>query len=97
MVILTCSCCGGFIEDSGYGMCRRCGGDDRVEIPPGAAPDHEEKAKKRFGWAKATFCEARFALIRHQLSSENQAKWDGLSYAEKCRMVERLIERGALV
>jgi len=49
------------------------------------------------GWQMTTFREARFDLLRRNLNAENQAKWDGLSYAKKCSVVLRLVRDGTIV
>jgi hypothetical protein len=105
--ILSCTCCGqGLCDtpeenvsqgqvpypyDTGFGLCRPCGGD------PTADMSTEEGVRKRMGWQMTTFCEARFDPIRRNLKPENQARWDGLSYAKKCSVVLGLVRDGTIV
>ena len=102
---IVCSCCGasirntaeenvGFGEvpyphDQGTGMCRNCGGDDRI--------DAETDFKRRIGWAMCVFFEARFDLFRTRLSETNRAKWDALSYEKRCNAIARAVHKGLLV
>jgi hypothetical protein len=105
--ILTCTCCGiglrdtmdenvshgqvPYPHDTGYGLCRECGGD------PTADTATEEGIRRRMGWQVATFCEARIDLVQRNLKSEAQAKWDRLSYAKKCCVVLGLVKDGTFV
>ena len=99
--ILTCGCCGrgvqnneaenvhfGMIpypDDNGFGMCRDCGGDPTAK-----------GTKKKLGWAKTCFCEARFPVIRDALSDKGKANWDKATYAKKCFTVFTFVEKGIL-
>jgi hypothetical protein len=105
--VLNCTCCGRglcdtpeenvshgqspYPHDTGFGLCRECGGD------PTADTTTDEGVRKRMGWQMTTFREARFDLLRRNLNAENQAKWDGLSYAKKCSVVLRLVRDGTIV
>lgn len=99
--ILDCSCCGRGIRDNeeenvsygqvpyphdtGYGMCKECGGDSEAE-----------DIKKRMGWGMVCFVEARFDIIRKRLKPENQAKWDRCSWEKKALTVLEFVEQGVM-
>jgi hypothetical protein len=105
--ILTCTCCGKglpdtpeanvshaevpYPHDTGFGLCRQGGGD------PNADMTTEDGVRKRMGWQMTAFCEARFDVVRKHLKPEQQAKWDGLSYAKKCAVVLGLVREGAII
>ena len=105
--VLACSCCGTGVShaentvrdeipypfDEGFGMCVPCGGDENIEMTD------EETVKKRLGWAKCMFFEARFDIVREQLQMANPAsakKFDSISYIKKCAFVSELLEKGML-
>ena len=101
---VTCGCCGRGVrnnaeenthfndvpypDDNGFGMCVECGGDKNH-------PDIQNK----LGWAGRCFFEARFDVVRNQLSEASgaKAKWDRFSYEKKCAMVARLVEKGVMI
>ena len=101
-LFLTCSCCGNGLGnnakenvafgqepypfDEGFGMCRDCGGD-----PEG------DTIRKKMGWATATFCEARFNVLRSRLNEKNRTKFDACSYEKKCLLILSAVEDGYLV
>jgi hypothetical protein len=106
-MFLTCTCCGeGFRDtpeenvshgqvpyphDTGFGLCRECGGDRAADTTT------DEGVRKRMGWQMATFCEARFDLVRRHLHAGNRARWDALSYARKCSVVLGLVRDGTII
>ena len=105
--ILTCTCCGTGVRDTpadnvshgqtpcphdtGFGLCRECGGDAAADM------NTDEGVRRRMGWQMTTFCEARFDVVRRNLKPDNQARWDGLSYAKKCSVVIGLVRDGTII
>jgi len=90
--LLTCSCCGKLFEgvqdpadEIGFGMCPECGGDPEAK-----------DFKKKIGWAGQVICEARFDIIRKNLSPKNRQRWDKLSYKKKCLFVFKAMEKGII-
>lgn len=110
---ITCSCCGQMIrdnaienrhygkvpypDDTGFGMCRGCGGDPKAE-----------SVKKKLGWAMCAFYEARFPVIRKKLVEIEEAKpvaerkgivekWDNMAYLKRCGVVVRFVEKGWMI
>ena len=57
----------------------------------------EKAAKRKMGWAMTMFCEGRFDIVRRHLSPEAQAKWDNISYAEKCLVVQAFVKKGIMI
>lgn len=110
--LLWCSCCGKGVRnnaeenvdygkkpyphDNEFGMCRECGGDPKA----GGAKDwdklNEKEVKKRLGWSTVRFVEARFALIRKNLSASNQTKFDKLPYWKKVAFALKMVEKGVI-
>ena len=104
---LTCTCCGRglrdtpeenvshgqvpYPHDTGFGLCRGCGGDPTADMTT------DEGIQRRMGWQMTTFCEARFDVVRKNLKPQQQAKWDGLSYAKKCSVVLGLVREGSII
>jgi hypothetical protein len=100
--IITCHCCGRglrndakgnvhygespYPDDEGFGLCVECGGDKN------ASDIH-----RRLGWAGRTFYDARIEVLRNNLSPENKARFEALSYERKIYIITRLIERGKMV
>ncbi len=111
--LLECSCCGTGVHhntqenvaygekpypyDTGYGMCRECGGDDNVAAGKKVSEMTEAQFKKRLGWGKQVFFEARFDNVRKNLSPDNQEKWDKLDYKKKVYFVTKLVEEGKMI
>jgi len=89
---LFCECCSRYFEPlegidySEMSYCPECGGD------PGA-----DNIRDQLGWAYCTFMETRFPVVREGLSNESRKKWDSLSFAAKCVIVEKLIKRGVII
>lgn len=99
---LTCSCCGNgllnteeqnahfgivpYPNDEGFGMCLECGGD------PKAA-----SLRKKMGWAKVSFFDARVEILQEKMNPDNAVKFEAMSYAKKCVLITRLIERGSMI
>lgn len=100
--IITCGCCGrglhnnagenthfGIIpypDDEGYGMCVECGGDKK-----------SKDFRKRLGWAGEAFYDARVEVLRNNLSPENKAKFESMTYERKVVIIVKLIERGSMI
>lgn len=109
---LVCTCCGDFVKhtktdnvafgqspypyDEGYGMCRECGGED---LKPGEIVKDltDSQIKKKMGWAKVMFFEARFPIIESKLTPENLEKWKMSSFAKKAVFITSLIEKGEMI
>ena len=107
---INCSCCGAGIRDNadenvshgkvpyphdtGYGMCRSCGGDDRIEV---RGVLDEERWRESLGWAAAAFYDTRIDILLKRLSPENAEKLLLMPYARQCRIVSGLVDRGTLV
>jgi hypothetical protein len=84
--------------DNDFGHCRSCFGDRTTTLPPPTAPKKRERAvKRKIGWAMACFFEARFDIVRAKLNPEQQAKWDGFSYEQKCTMVASFVKKGWMI
>lgn len=106
-IMLSCSCCGKGIrdnaeenvsfgkvpypDDTGFGMCRECGGDDKADIST------DEGWKKRIGWGLRMFYEARFDIVRKRLSEEARKKWDASSYRKKCLIIAEFVREGLMI
>ena len=102
---VRCSCCGTDIEDTaeqnvdhetrhhdrGFGMCTRCGGDDRETGTSEAA------VRKRLGWSGQMFYDARVKVLASKLSPANAAHFASMPYDKKIRIIAKLIERGAMI
>ncbi len=101
--IVICGCCGKGIRhtpdenvhygltpypnDDGYGMCRECGGNPNAD-----------ELKEQMGWATRHFYEARFPVVRKNLSTEERRKkWDQAPYTQKVAFVARMIEKGVMI
>lgn len=67
-------------------VCKGCGGD------PAAST-----LEKRVGWAYYTFIQARIPILSDQLSEQNRARFAGLSWEGKARIIEQMIEKGAMI
>lgn len=110
VTILTCSCCGAGVADTpeanvdhatrgcdtGYGICRECGGEDQPAPKP-ASEMTEAEFKRRQGWAMVTFMTARIPIVHASLSPENQAKWAATPYWKQCAIIQRFIEKGLMI
>jgi len=84
--------------DTGFAHCTNCFGDRTTTLPPPTAPKKRERAvKRKLGWAMACFFEARFDIVRAKLNPEQQAKWDGFSYEQKCTMVASFVKKGWMI
>lgn len=94
---LTCSCCGAGFDastdqaepgehDAGFGVCMGCGGNPKARKP-----------RKRAGWAYCAFIDARIPVLREQLNETNRARFDGMSWEAQGRIIEKMIERGAMI
>jgi len=99
---LTCDCCGKEVRntpednmalqertypcDTGFGWCKECFGDP-----------NSRSFRKRIGWAAQTFYEARFKVIRDNLSAENKLLWDAATYIKKCWYVQKMVEKGVMI
>lgn len=110
--ILSCTCCGKGIRDNaqenvsygerlyshdnGIGLCRECGGDDRVKAKPGKQLS-EKAVRKRMGWASEMFFDARIEMLRKNLSAANVEKFEKMSYGQKCLIVSKMVEKGVIV
>lgn len=89
--LAACGCCGNFVEvpvgtcwEDVY--CKDCMGNPEAR-----------SFRKKIGWAGQMFYEARFDVVRKQLSPESQAKWDKCSYAKKCSIIGHFIEKGLMI
>lgn len=99
---VACSCCGSGIKndadenahfgivpypvDEGFGMCLECGGDQKAA-----------SLRKKMGWAKVSFFDARIEMLREKMNPENLAKFIEMTYARKCWLITKLIERGSMI
>jgi hypothetical protein len=110
--ILNCSCCGSGVpntpegnvsfadapypHDTGYGLCRECGGEP---VPAGkkASEMSEAELRKSLGWASCTFFDARIDVLLKKLNEANRTKFEKMSYAKKVAVVAGLIEKGAMI
>jgi hypothetical protein len=72
-------------------MCTECGGDKNAD------DSSDEGFKRKMGWATITICEARFDVVRKNLSPKHQAHWDSCNYRKKCAIVLRLMEKGIII
>ena len=98
--VLSCTCCGnGLLDtpeenvdygqnsyDTGFGMCRECGGDPEAQ-----------DIRKQMGWAATTFYDARIDILQEKLNEKNLAKFNALSYKKKVAIIARMIEKGAMI
>lgn len=88
-------------HDNGYGMCRGCGGDDRVKAKPKkgrkAKPLTEAAVRKRLGFAACAFVDARLDVLEKRLNEANRAKLATMTYERKVSLVHDLVEKGAMV
>jgi hypothetical protein len=57
----------------------------------------ENAARRRLGWQRTMFCEARFDVIRQKLNPQNQEGWDRLSFAKKCLVVMDFVKKGYMI
>lgn len=114
---VMCSCCGKGIRhnaaenvsfgespyphDNGVGMCRECGGDDRVKpvAKKGrkAKPLSEAAVRKRMGFGACCFVDARIEILEKRLNPENLARFNAMPYEKKARVVYDLVEKGAMI
>src|SRR3990172_662125 len=88
---VSCGCCGNAVKvsvdtNAEDFYCTRCVGSPRAKTFKGS-----------IGWAGRRFFEARFPILRKNLDAPNQAKWDSFDYEKKCRVIGRMIERGAMI
>jgi hypothetical protein len=99
---ISCYCCGHLLrnnakenihygespypDDEGFGLCVECGGDKNTS-----------DIHKRLGWAGRTFYDARIEVLSNNLSPENKAKFEALSYERKLYIIARLIELGKMI
>jgi hypothetical protein len=60
-------------------------------------PLSEKAARRKLGWAMTAFCEARFSIIRENLTPEHQAQWDAFSFEKKCFVVQGYVKRGLMI
>jgi len=109
---LSCTCCGKGVRDNaaenvsfgeqpyphdtGIGMCRECGGDDRVKATS-KKPLSEKAVRKRIGWASETFYDARIDVVAKRLSGAHAEKFKAMSYVQKIAIVQGLVEKGVIV
>lgn len=85
-------------HDEDYGMCVECGGNKNVILKSKDSKKVKERKKRnKLGWAASTFFEARFGILRSQLSANNQAKFDALSYENKIAIIAQMIEKGYII
>jgi hypothetical protein len=111
--MLSCSCCGTLLRnspeenasygqvpyphDTGFGMCRDCGGDPKgAEKLEKAGADSAAVARKAMGWAMAMFVDARISRLREALGEENRAKLDAMPYSKQAEVVCRMVESGRM-
>jgi hypothetical protein len=99
---ITCYCCGLLIrnnvqenvhygespypDDECFGLCVECGGDKKAS-----------GISKKLGWAGRIFYDAKIEVLSNNLSPENKAKFEALSYERKVYIIARLIERGKMI
>ena len=50
---------------------------------------------RRKDWL-SKFCEARFDVLRQSLNSEDQVRWDNLSFDRKCSIVQDMVRKGSM-
>ena len=111
--MLRCSCCGGSLLDSpeenvshgrapyphdtGFGMCRDCGGDpEGAKKLKRAGADDETVTRKAMGWTMANFVDARIPRLAEALSPENRARFEAMTYSQQAEVICSLVESGPL-
>ena len=111
--MLSCSCCGRSLMDSpdenvsyglapyphdtGFGMCRDCGGDPKgAETLEKAGADADSVARKAMGWAMAMFVDARISRLREALGPDNRVRLEAMSYSKQAEVVCRMVESGRM-
>jgi hypothetical protein len=57
----------------------------------------DSAARKRLGWQRTMFCEARFDVVRKALNPENQEKWGRQCFANKCLVVMDFVRKGYVI
>ena len=109
--LLVCSTCGNGVldtpegnvshgevpspHDTGYGLCRSCGGDPNgADELIAAGADEERATRRRIGWAMAMFVDARIPLLAEKLRPDLRAKLEAMTYARKVDVICRMVERG---
>jgi hypothetical protein len=105
--ILSCTCCGKglrdmpeenvcyaqvpYPQDDGFGQCVECFGDSSLE------PETEEEWRKFFGTAMSTIFDNKIRRLEENLSPKNVEKLHSMEYWQKCRIVQQMLEEGAIV
>ena len=89
---VSCGCCGGPVKvaeevNAEDVYCNRCMGSPKAKTFKGS-----------IGWAGKMFFEARFNVVRNNLSKEeHKLKWDSMSYEKKCSFIGKMIEKGVMI
>jgi hypothetical protein len=107
--MVSCSTCGALIPDTalenvdhpenqldgknaadlGHGTCRRCGGTAETVVDAGF--------RRRMGDNYVAFMDARIETLPRWLSPENAIKFRDMGFPQKCLVIQRLIEKGAMI